>query len=75
MCPNVESTLSRVLSAICVAAPGAQEALTTKQRDADLALLASICAKQALIDYLASEAELARLEPSRVDLDETPQLS
>src|SRR5512138_3967648 len=38
--------LVAVLSAICVAAPGAQEALTTKQRDTDLVQLASMYAKQ-----------------------------
>jgi hypothetical protein len=38
--------LVAMLSALCVAPPGAQEALTTKQRDRDLVLLASIYAKQ-----------------------------
>lgn len=38
--------LVAMLSAICVAAPGAQEALTTKQRDTDFAQLASMYAKQ-----------------------------
>jgi hypothetical protein len=38
--------LVAILSAICVAAPGAQEALTTRQRDTDLVQLASIFAKQ-----------------------------
>ena len=38
--------LVALLSAICVATPGAQEALTTKQRDSDLVLLASMYAKQ-----------------------------
>ena len=37
--------LVAVLSATCVAAPGAQEALTTNQRDTDLAQLASMFAK------------------------------
>jgi peptidase S41-like protein/PDZ domain-containing protein len=35
-----------MLSVICVAAPGAQEALTTNQRDSDLAQLAGMFAKQ-----------------------------
>ncbi len=38
--------LVALLSAICVAAPGAQEALATKQRDTDLVQLASMFAKQ-----------------------------
>jgi hypothetical protein len=38
--------LVTILSAICVAAPGAQEALTTKQRDTDLVQLAGMYAKQ-----------------------------
>ena len=38
--------LVTVLSALCVAAPGAQEALTTKQRDTDLVQLAGMYAKQ-----------------------------
>jgi peptidase S41-like protein/PDZ domain-containing protein len=38
--------LVALLSAIYVATPGAQEALTTKQRDSDLVQLASIYAKQ-----------------------------
>ena len=38
--------LVAMLSAVCVAAPGAQEALTTKQRDTDLVQLASMYAKQ-----------------------------
>ena len=37
--------LVALLSAICVAAPGAQEALATKQRDTDLVQLASMFAK------------------------------
>ena len=37
--------LVALLSAICVATPGAQEALTTNQRDADLVQLASMYAK------------------------------
>lgn len=35
-----------ILSAVCVATPGAQEALTTNQRDRDLVQLASMYAKQ-----------------------------
>jgi hypothetical protein len=38
--------LVALLSAICVAAPSAQDALATKQRDADLVQLASMFAKQ-----------------------------
>ena len=38
--------LVAMLSGICVATPGAQEALNTKQRDSDLVQLASIYAKQ-----------------------------
>ena len=38
--------LIAMLSAVCVAAPRAQEALTTNQRDADLAQLAGMFAKQ-----------------------------
>ena len=38
--------LVAMLSGICVATPGAQEALTTKQRESDLVQLASIYAKQ-----------------------------
>lgn len=38
--------LVATLSAICVAAPGAQEALITKQRDTDFVQLASMFAKQ-----------------------------
>jgi C-terminal processing protease CtpA/Prc len=38
--------LVAMLLAVCVAAPGAQQALATKQRDADLAQLASTFAKQ-----------------------------
>ena len=37
--------LVAMLSAVCVAAPGAQEALTTRQRDTDLVQLASMFAK------------------------------
>jgi C-terminal processing protease CtpA/Prc len=38
--------LVALLSALCVAAPGAQETLTTNQRDTDLVQLASMFAKQ-----------------------------
>jgi len=38
--------LVALLSAICIAAPSAQETLATKQRDADLVQLASMFAKQ-----------------------------